>query len=194
MKCKILMPYIDYNNMNFDADDNYYSKDGYANALRTNDTMYGETIYTHINQNGGVLSHLNTYNVGFNVLNQKVSENEEKTAYSSCECQIYDENMSDATVLHLQNCIKSQDVCILYLKLDFDTMEEDFESDLKMWMRSHDKINSYKANDEWKFDNEPKRNLRINVEDLNIDLINCKILEINNDKIAILAEKIKYVI
>lgn len=194
MKCKILLPYIDYNNVNFDVDDNYYSNGGYANALKANDAMYGGSIYDHINQNGGVLSSANAFNVGLNVFNQNMSKNEEKTSYSSCEGYIYDENMNDETVLNLQNYIKSQDVCILYLKLDFDTIDEEFETDFKMWVKAHNKINAYNADDDWKFDNEPKKNVRISVDGFEADLLNCKILETSEDKIAILVEKIKYVI
>lgn len=194
MKCKLLLPYIDYYNTNFDVDDNYYSNGGYENALKTNNSMYGDSIYNHMNQNGGILSNSNNFNMGINIFNQNTHKNDEKTSYSSCEGYLYDENMNDETVFGLENYIKNQDVFILFIKLDFDTIEEEFETDFKMWVKSHNKINSYKADDDWKFANEPKKNIRVEVDDLTIDLLNCKILDVSNDKIAVLVEKIKYVI
>ena len=194
MKCKLLLPYIDYYNTNFDVDDNYYSNGGYENALKTNNSMYGDSIYNHMNQNGGILSNSNNFNMGINIFNQNTHKSDEKTSYSSCEGYLYDENMNDETVFGLENYIKNQDVFVLFIKLDFDTIEEEFETDFKMWVKSHNKINSYKADDDWKFANEPKKNVRVEVNGLTVDLLNCKILDVSNDKIAVLVEKIKYVI
>ena len=49
MKCKLLLPYIDYYGSTFDVDENYYSNDAYEKALKSNNEMYGDSIYNHIN-------------------------------------------------------------------------------------------------------------------------------------------------
>lgn len=193
MKCTLFLPYIDYYNTNFDVDDNYYSNGGYEKALKANDEMYKDSVYNFIS-NYESLGQQNVFNSTMNVFNTKVSKNEEKTAYSSCEATIYNEEMKDETIDGLKSYLRSQDVFILFVKLDYYTIEEEFESDLKMWFSSHNKINSVNASDEWKFQNEPKRNIRIKIDDFNADLINSKILEVSNDGFVILVEKIKYII
>ena len=193
MKCTLFLPYIDYYNTNFDVDDNYYSNGGYEKALKANDEMYKDSVYSFIT-NFEPLGQQNTFNSTISAFNGKVSKNEEKTSDSSCEASVYNEQMQEETIDGLKSYLRSQDVFILFIKLDYYTIEEEFESDLKMWFSSHNKINSVNASDEWKFQNEPKRNIRIKIDDFNADLINSKILEISNDGFVILVEKINYII
>lgn len=191
MKVTLFLPYIDYYNSNFDVDDSYYSNGSYEKALKANNDMYGDSIFAHMSNNN--FSKSNTYN-GFGGFSQQTVKNEEKTSYSSCDATIYNENMEEETINGFKKYINNQDVCVLFIKLDFDTIEEEFETDFKMWVKSHNKINSYKADDDWKFANEPKKNIRVEVGGLTVDLLNCKILDVSNDKIAVLVEKIKNVI
>jgi hypothetical protein len=196
MKCTICLPYNDYNESNFDVNDNYYSNGGYEKALKANNDMYGDSIYNHIsggfNANTSVYRDPYAFNRGINGFNEKVSENEEKMAYSSCEGFIYNEYMVDETIDGLKSYSSINDGFILVLKLDFNTTEEEFETELKMWYSSHIKINNVNADDEWKFENEPVRTLKIESGSFSAYLINSKLLEISNDTFVILVEKIKY--
>lgn len=196
MKCILLLPYVDYYNTNFDVDDNYYSNGGYEEALKTNNDMYKDSIYNHISNNGlnantAVFRNPYGFNKENNIFNEKVSKNEEKTQYTSCEAIIYDENMKNCDVQHIIKFLREKDVFVLYVKLDFNTIEEEFEEDFKMWVKSHVNINKTSASDEWKFENEPKRNIILNYENIKYNLINCMILEYTNDGFFMLVNEIK---
>lgn len=199
MKCTLFLPYIDYYNTNFDVDNNYYSNGGYEQALKQNNDMYGDSIYSHIsnnnfNANTAVFRNPYSFSEGINGFNVKTSGNEEKTQYTSCEALIYDENMIDCNINDLVKYINIKDVFVLYIKLDFDTIEEEFEEDLKMWIKSHVNINKTKASDDWKFENEPKRNIKLSYENKEYNLINCIILEHSNNGFFILVNEIKELI
>ena len=103
MECKILLPYIDYYNTSFDVNENYFSNGDYEKALKSNNEMYGDSIYNHIsnggfNANTSVFRNPYSFSNNVNESNMKVSKNEEKTLYSSCECIVYDEYLKDVTI------------------------------------------------------------------------------------------------
>lgn len=196
MKCKLLLPYIDYYGSTFDVDENYYSNDAYEKALKSNNEMYGDSIYNHIS-NGGFNTNTAVFRGSYDInnivngFNDKVSKNEEKTLYSSCECEVFDEYMKDITINDIMEQTFNKDIFIMYIKLDFNTIEEEFEEDYKLWVRTHNNINKQKMSDDWKFENEPKRTMKLILSNKEFDLVNCKILEVSNNGLFVLIEEIK---
>ena len=198
MECKILLPYIDYYNTSFDVDDNFFSNGEYERALNKNNDMYGDSIYNHIsnggfNDNTTVFRGSTMFNDTINGFNKKVSKNEEKTLYSSCDCSIYNEYMKDITINEIMEQTFIKDVSVMFIKPNFDTAEEEFEEDFKLWVKTHKNINLQKMSDEWKFENEPKKNIRLVISNKEFDLMNCKILEMSNSGFFVLIEEIKEV-
>jgi hypothetical protein len=126
-----------------------------------------------------------------NGINNKVSKNEEKTLYSSCESEVFDEYMKDITINDIMNQTFNKDIFIMYIKLDFNTIEEEFEEDYKLWVRTHNNINKQKMSDDWKFENEPKRTMKLILSNKEFELVNCKILEVSNNGLFVLIEEIK---
>jgi hypothetical protein len=120
-----------------------------------------------------------------------VSKNEEKTLYSSCECEAFDEYMKDITINDIMEQTFNKDIFIMYIKLDFNTIEEEFEEDYKLWVRTHNNINKQKMSDDWKFENEPKRTMKLLLSNKEFELVNCKILEVSNNGLFVLIEEIK---
>lgn len=196
MKCKLLLPYIDYYGSTFDVDENYYSNDAYEKALKSNNEMYGDSIYNHIS-NGGFNANTAVFRGSYDIknvvngFNKKVPKNEEKTQYSSCECDLFDEFMKDVSINEIMELMSSKDVCVMFFKLDYNTIEEEFEEDYKLWVRTHNNINKQSMSNEWKFENEPKRNVKLILSNKEFDLINCKILEVSNNGMFVLIEEIK---
>ena len=99
----------------------------------------------------------------------------------------------------LINYFQSQEQFIVITEMNPNTMDEEFETDIRMWKNTHENINKYnKATDEWKLLHEPVRNIKLTIENDNGtktygELINCKIADvINNYIFAILIEKINF--
>ena len=70
------------------------------------------------------------------------------------------------------------------VEFNLDTVEEEFESEMNVWGREHNKINSYrgKAGEAWVASKEPKRNLKMAFknnagETIYALLENCKIMD-----------------
>lgn len=174
MRCKIFLPYIDFNDSNFYASSSYYKENDYETALR--DSFNEKGMRRH-----------------------EVSSNEENMSYATTECELFDEQNNLIDIDKLVSLAVSNDVSLLIVKLDFDTMDEEFESDFKLWYDAHIKINSNKLmGADIKFANEPKRTMKLEFKNLKnentyLELVNCKILEsVGDDSFAILIERINF--
>lgn len=198
MKCNLYLPYIDYNNINFDVDNSYYKDNDYQKALENdyikNNDIISNSINDYFEGNTSFLRQDNNLGNTINFFGVKPSKNEEKVSYSSCNGEVHCENYSLNVIETIKSNIISNEMMILCLKLDYDTMDEEFESDFKMWCSSHDKINSTNMNDEWKFKNEPKRDLILEINNFKVELKNVMILELSYDNIIIMVEKIREII
>lgn len=175
MRATIYLPYNDYNGYNFDIGNDYYSNGGYEKALQDN----------FLNEKNPNVSSL--------------SRNEEKTNYTTCECELFNEYMSEESVDSLITYAVSSDVNVIVVKFDFNTFEEEFETELKLWIQTHNKINgNIHLSDDEKFQNEPKRTFKIcfknlKNEDTYLEFCDCKLLEpIGNDGYAMLIERINF--
>lgn len=202
MEATLYMPYYDYNDGAFDVNDNYYDSDEYIKAMSNEYNSNKDIIFNSVlgarNGSGSLLqgSDGQTYKFYSNM-----AQKEDKVAFSSCGVTLYDGNGNDETVDGIITHFARQESFVEMIELDMDTSEEEFETELALWKREHNKINEYKdyKGDEWAWVNEPKRNIKMHFknnadEDLYSMLENCKIMDILEDGTMILfIEKIKII-
>jgi len=185
MKVTLYLPYYDYNDSEFDADESYYGEGEYSNAVYDDFMRNKDIVESHMNdyRNGsrGVFTGTDgkTYKFG-----TKAQEKDDKVSYSSCEASLYDEDGADETVDGLIQKFAMQKDFIEMIEFDLDTSEEEFETECSIWENEHNGINSYrdKAGDEWVASKEPKRNVKMHFknkanEDIYAVLENCKIMD-----------------
>lgn len=197
MNATLFLPYIDYYNTKFDVDDSYYTENSYENALNDEYNKNKDIVYNTINDyfdgNISVLKQGNNQGNTINFFNTKTPKIEEKTRYSTCDAILYNSSMEDCDINYLLQHLGGKNMFELIVKLNFDTIEEEFEEDLKLWVKTHNNINSTMNSDEWKFKNEPKKNIRIKIDCGEYDLIGCILLETSNDSFFIIVSEIKEV-
>ena len=132
---------------------------------------------------------------------QKMPQNEDKVAYSSCESTIYNTDGKECTVDDLITHFAKQESFMCILELNMDTSEEEFETELSLWNKEHGNINKYKekSGEEWTWVNEPKRNVKMKFvnnanETICAMLEDCKIVDRSDYNIFIVyVDKIKLV-
>lgn len=202
MKVTLYLPYYDYNDGAFDVSDDYYGKDEYIEAITNEYNRNKDIIYNSVmdarNGSGTLLQGIDGQTYKFGSL---TSQKDDKVAYSSCETVLYNGDGNDETVDNIITHFAKQESFIELMEFDFNTSEEEFESELALWKNEHNKINDYKVNmgDEWAWLNEPKRNVKMHFknnadEDLYSVLENCKIMNILEDGTLILfIEKIRLI-
>lgn len=185
MEVTLYLPYYDYNDGAFDANNDYYNEEDYINAVSNEYNKNKDIVFNSMldakNGSGSLVqgSDGQTYKFG-----QKTSQNEDKVSYSKCEATLYDEDGSDETVDGLIKKFAEQNDFIEMLELDYDTSEEDFETECSIWKNEHDSINGYRdvAGDAWVAAKEPRRDVRMHFknnadEDVYAVLENCKIMD-----------------
>ena len=189
MKSTLYLPYYDYNDGTFDIADDYYSSGEYSKKIedeynKSKDIVYNSMLdYNNGNQNVFMGMDGQTYK-----FTQKDSQSygkvEDKVSYSSCESVIYDSEGDDLTVDMLITHFARQESFICILRLDMDSAEEEFETEMSLWGKEHRNINEYKdkISDEWVWVNEPKRNIKMKFinngnETLYGVLENCKMID-----------------
>ena len=176
MKCKLYLPYIDFDTDAFYADQSFYSKgNSYEDALRN---------YSSVE--GGVMG---------------AKTNRTDFSYASCECECM--NLSgigetvDSMVAHAVN----NDTVVLIFAFDFDNMEEEFECELKSWVKQHNKVKSKLTDlsiEEECQQAEPFKEMRISFknlkdEDIYLEMEGCRLLEpVGEDGYAIVVNKITF--
>ena len=185
MEVTLYLPYYDYNDDSFNASEEYYGDGEYASAMaddynRSKDIVYNSALDMKNGQRG-VFSGLDGQAYRFG---QKTSQSEDKVSYSSCKATLYNEDGDDETVDGLITSFARQKSFIEMIEFDLDTVEEEFESEMNVWDREHNKINAYrrKAGDEWVASKEPKRNIKMHFknkagEDIYAVLEDCKIMD-----------------
>ena len=202
MEVTLYLPYYDYNDGAFDVNNDYYNEDDYINAVSNEYNKNKDVVFNSMldakNGSGSLVqgSDGQTYKFG-----QKTAQNEEKVAYSPCKGVLYNDSGEDETVDGFIEKFARQKQCIEMVELDGDTSEEEFESEMMLWIKEHDSINQYKdkLGEEWAWTKEPKRNVKVHFknkanEDIYGVLENCKIMDILDDNMFILfIEKITLV-
>lgn len=204
MNVTIYFPYYEYNDNDFSVDDNYYkSNEEYFNAIKENiqntrnDVIQGMNNYMN---NGSIKTYKaldgETYRY-----NDKRRESEEKVAYSKCEALIYNEDGKEVSVDDFISDYVSKEMKLYVFKLNLDSAEEEFEQELNLWSTEHSNIQKYNnsKNEDWVFENEPIRNIRIKFinnanEEKYAELVNCKLMEKQGFNIyVVLSEQIKLI-
>ena len=202
MKVTLYLPYYDYNDGEFDADESYYGEGEYTNAVyddyMRNKDIVENTMYQYKNGSRDVFtgSDGKTYKFGANS-----QQKEDKVAYSSCEASLYNEDGEDESIDGIIQKFATQGDFVEMLELDMDTSEEDFETEYSIWSKEHKKIDSYrgKAGDAWVASKQPKRNVKMHFknkanEDIYAILENCKIMDdLGGGTLIVYVEKISLI-
>jgi len=194
MHITFYLPYYDYNDGAFDVDKNYYNDEEYAKAMSEEYNRNKDIIYNSMmdfkNGSRGLFEDEDGKVFKFG---QKTSQSEDKVAYSKCNGTLYDIGGEKDTVDGLISKFSSQKSFLEIIDFDFDSIEEEFESELSLWVREHNKINKYgeKLGEDWVLSNEPKRSLRLCFknnanEDIYAVFEGCKIMDITEENSFIL--------
>lgn len=186
MEATLYLPYYDYNDSAFDVTDDYYKGNDYIELMsnefnKNKDIVYNSMLELQNGRTGAFLgSDGQTYKFG-----QKTSQSEDKVAYSSCECRIYNEDGKPDDVDSLITHFAKQESFVLMFELNMDSSEEEFETEMSLWATEHGKINSYKSvnGEEWAWKNEPVRNIRMcfknkSYDDVFAELEDCKMMDV----------------
>lgn len=194
MEVTLYLPYYDYNDGAFDVNDDYYDEDEYINAVSSEYNKNKDIVYNSVmDAKNGVGSLLQggdgqTYKFG-----QKTSQSEDKVAYSKCNGTLYDIGGSKDTVDGFIEKFAAQKQFLEIVEFDLDTVEEEFETEISLWVKEHNNINSYadKLGEDWVLAKEPKRNIKLHFknnanEDIFAVLEDCKIMDIIEDNSFIL--------
>ena len=202
MEVTLYMPYYDYNDGAFNVNGDYYKSDDYVNAMTKEYNMHKDVVFNSVmkaqNGSGSLVTGVDgqTYKYG-----ARTSQSEDKVAYSSCNGKLYNENGEEETVDSLISHFVGQKQFIEMVEFDDSTSEEEFISEISLWVKEHNSINKYKdfKGEEWAWMNEPKRNVKMHFknnanEDLYAILENCKIMDIVDDRsMIVLVEKFRLI-
>ena len=200
MKVELYLPYYDYNDGAFDVSNNYYdNEEDYINAMSSEYNKNKDIVYNSmLNGSIGVYNGTDgqTYKFG-----EKTPQNEEKVAYSKCNGVLYDDNGNVENVDNLIDRFVHQKSFIEMVEFDDSSSEEEFVSEISLWVKEHNAINQYRKfkGDEWTWVNEPKRNVKIKFlnnanEDIYAIWENCKIMDIiEGNSIILFIEKMRLI-
>lgn len=202
MKVKFFLPYYDYNDGSFDVSNDYYSESEYSKLVKEEYEKNKDIVYNSMidakNGSGAIFEASDGQSYKFGA---KASQNEEKVAFSSCEGTLYNEYGDDETVDGFINKFARQEPLVEMLEFDGDTIEEEFETEMTIWVREHKSINDYKdkLGEEWVWAKEPQRNVKVQFknnadQDVFAVLENCKIMNIvEGNSFILFIEKITIV-
>ena len=203
MKVTLYLPYYDYNDGAFDVSDDYYKNEGdYAKMIEQEYNKNKDIVYNSmLDAKNGSTSLVQGSDGQMYKFGQKTSQNEEKVAYSKCEGVLSSIDGSDETIDGFIEKFASQKQFLEIVNFDLDTIEEEFETEITLWVREHNSINKYgeKLGDDWVLTKEPKRNLKVHFknksnEDIYAVLEDCKIMDIiDNSSFILFVERITLV-
>lgn len=198
MEVTIKIVLEDFNDGDFDINDDYYkSDDDFFDAVKRNVDMNSNVAYEVMSGIGGAKR---GRTASFGTDGYKPTKNARNSIYT-CKAVLLDENENDETVDSLVTKSLTDDVVVSIIQYNTDTMDEEFEEDLKLWISDHKSINQYKdkLGEDAVWENEPKRTFIVSFpnkagDEVNIQYENCRIVsDMGNVKYAVLAEKIKMV-
>jgi len=202
MEVTLYLPYYDYNDGAFDVDNNYYDEEEYIKAVSNEYNKNKDVVFNSVmdakNGSGSLLMGTDGQTYKFGAQSQ---QSEDKVAYSSCNGTLYDDKGNDETVDGIITHFAKQKPFLEMIEFDMDSSEEEFETEVSLWMKEHNGINQYKdfKGEEWTWVNEPKRNLKMHFknnanEDIYAILENCKIMDILEDgTLIVFIEKIRLI-
>lgn len=202
MEVTFYLPYYDYNDGAFDVSNDYYGENEYSKMVaeeyeKNKDIVYNSMLDS-INGSGALLqsSDGQLYKFG-----QKTSQNEDKVAYSSCNGMLFNAEGDEETVDGFIEKFAQQKQFLEIAEFDLDTSEEEFETELTLWVKEHNSINQYvdKLGEDWVLAREPKRNLKLHFknnadEDIYAVLVDCRIMDVvEGGSLVLFVEKISLI-
>ena len=187
MEAHIYLPYEAYDDSFFDVGDGYYANaNDYINAVseeynRNKDAVFESMVGLKNGSPGALIgSDGQMYKFG-----EKTSQSEEKVAYTECFGVLYNADGNMETVDNIITHFAKQEMFMEMISLDLDRAEEEFETELSLWVGEYNSINKYllQKGEEWVLANEPKRTLRMRFlnnanEELFAELRDCRILDV----------------
>ena len=199
MEVTLYLPYYDYNDGAFDVNNDYYNEEDYINAVSSEYNKNKDIVFNSMldakNGSGSLVqgSDGQTYKFG-----QQTAQSEEKVAFSKCEGILLDVDGEDETVDKFIEKFARQEQFLEIIEFNLDTVEEEFETEVSLWVKEHNNINQYadKLGEEWVLAKEPKRNIKVQFknnanQDVYAVLEDCKIMDIVDDNMfAIFVERI----
>ena len=197
MKATLYMPYFGYNS-DFDAEGTYKTENDYVKAM---ENAYNQTkdVITSFMSDGAVKNYTGldgqTYSFG-----QQESK-KDKISYAPCEVTMFDEDGNADNVDNLITHFAKQEMFIDTVILDMTNINEDFQSELSIWVNEHESVNrnGAKFGGEWCWIHEPMRELRLSFknkanETVYAKLINCKIGDMpQKNQILLFIEKMELI-
>lgn len=194
MEITFYLQYFSYNDENFDVTDNYYQdSNDYIKQLENSYNQTKDVIFEAMST--GNYNTSNAYKIAIN----KSSEKEEKVSYTSCKGQIFNDAMKEENIDTLLNYFTSGDVLLSYIKFVEESLEEEFESNWRMFLDSSMKISKCNADEDWKFIHKPTRDIYFSLENKKGEtvygkLVNCRIEEsINPYENVLIIEKLVFI-
>jgi len=194
MEVTLFLPYYDYNDGAFDVNNDYYNEEDYINAVSNEYNKNKDIVFNSMldakNGSGSLVqgSDGQTYKFG-----QQTVQSEEKVAYSKCEGVLWDIGGSKDTVDGFIDKFAKQEQFLEIVEFNLDTVEEEFETEVSLWVKEHNNINQYadKLGEDWVLAKEPKRNIKVQFknnasQDVYAVLEDCKIMDIIEDNSFIL--------
>ena len=194
MEVMLYLPYYDYNDGAFDVNNDYYNEEDYINAVSNEYNKNKDIVFNSMldakNGSGSLVqgSDGQTYKFG-----QQTAQSEEKVAFSKCEGVLWDIGGSKDTVDGFIDKFAKQEQFLEIVEFNLDTVEEEFETEVSLWVKEHNNINQYadKLGEEWVLAKEPKRNIKVQFknnanQDIYAVLEDCKIMDIIEDNSFIL--------
>ncbi len=202
MKATLYMPYYDYNDKGFDVDDAYYNDEAYVKAMESEYAKSKDLVYNSVmNAKNGTGTLVQGTDGKTYVFGEKVAQNEDKVAYTQCGAILYGDDGNEENVDKLISSFVDGKPFVEMVEFDEATSEEEFISEVSLWVKEHNAINKYKEykGEEWTWAKEPKRNVKIKFlnkadEELTAMLDGCKILDIADGSTVVLyIEKIRLI-
>lgn len=194
MKIRLYMPYIDCDNISFDSKYELTSQQ-YIDNMKKEVDENGQEIFDTMSNGIEKIGDAAKFKI-----NSSKNETEDIYKYAECECIMLDINKNDMTIENLIKYFQAEETFAAFLEMNPDTMDEEFETEIRLWKNTHEKINGYKlATDEWKAFHEPTRNIKMSLDFENgsvsyADLKNCRIFEVYNSYIfVVVVEKINFI-
>ena len=162
MKIKIYFPYYGYGNDDYETSDRYGSEEEYIEAIQKEDERNRDVVYESMVRQGNGQSIMGNSVKMFSVEGKE----DEKIEFCTCDGMMYNENEDDMSVDEIVARMAHQEPFVMVLGLDFDTMEEDFIMELKLWQREHQAINSFidDKGEAWCWSKEPRKDLEFEFE------------------------------
>ena len=185
-------------------DDNDFSVD---NSYYANNNDFFNAVQQEVNKNAGIADEF-MRNAG-NILNSKTakfnayqtSEKSNTASIYNCQAMLLDENEKDESIDGIIAKAQSNDVVVSIIDFNADSMDEEFEENLRLWIRDHESINEYidKIGEEKVWKNEPTMDFVVTFKnnankDVCVQYANTKIIGVlGKMKLAVLAEEVFFV-